>query len=290
MTQSIDELRHIMAQLRDPERGCPWDQQQTFQTVAPYTLEEAHEVADAISRQDWSALREELGDLLLQVVFHSQIAAERQLFDFDAVVAAICAKMVRRHPHVFGELAGQLPPSLDELHRQWDHIKAIEKAAAATQRGDGITPPLAAELAPSRRKSIFADLPTSLPAIHRALKLQKRAAKIGFDWLDAFAVMDKVTEELAEVRECVELPQEADELAQELGDLLFACVNLCRKLHCDPEMALMQTNAKFEMRIRRIESLVDQPLSELTDAERDILWQRVKAAEKAAQKAANSEN
>ncbi len=257
MNSPIDELQHLMATLRDPQKGCPWDQMQTFQTIAPYTLEEAYEVADAISRQHWDDLRDELGDLLLQVVFHGQMAKELGKFDFDDIATAICEKLIRRHPHVFGDAQFD---DLDELHRAWETIKASEK--------------------PQLRASTLAGIPHGLPAIIRALKLQKRAAKIGFDWLDVVSIIEKVTEELGEVRECLETNQSPEALQQELGDLLFACINLCRKLDCDPEMALMQTNLKFERRIRQIEQLANQPLSELTELQREALWQQVKSQEK----------
>ena len=228
----IDELREIMVRLRDPERGCPWDVKQSFETVAPYTIEEAYEVADAIDRKDIASLKDELGDLLLQVVFHARIAEEAGLFDFDDVVTAICDKMVRRHPHVFGDATVE---DADAQTRAWEEHKRLERGG--------------------EDRSALAGVARGMPEWQRATKLQKRAAMTGFDWPDAHAVLAKLDEELAEVRaELVEVP-DAARLTDEIGDLLFVCVNLARKSKVDVSTALRHANAKFERRFRAMESL-----------------------------------
>jgi MazG family protein len=248
-----------MALLRDPARGCPWDVEQTFETIAPYTIEEAYEVADAIHRGDTDGLRDELGDLLLQVVFHAQMAAEAKAFDFDDVVTSICDKMVRRHPHVFGDtkVAGSAAQTL-----AWEEHKASERKAEGAL--DGVT--------------------LALPALMRALKLQKRAARVGFDWPDASAALDKFGEEIGELTEEINAGGDADRLRDEMGDLLFTCVNVSRKLDVDPEEALRHANAKFERRFRRIEALLAgnddgrRPQHASLD-ELEALWSRAKMEE-----------
>jgi ATP diphosphatase len=260
--RGIDRLLQVMRRLRDPEGGCPWDLEQSFATIAPYTIEEAYEVADAIQREDWAELKGELGDLLLQVVYHAQMAEERDLFDFDAVAHAIADKMIARHPHVFGEETVSGSAALKTL---WEDKKAEERAAKGS--GDA---------------SLLADLPLALPALLRALKLQRRAARVGFDWDAAPPVLAKLKEELAELEAALAggAPRPVAEL--ELGDLLFTLVNLARHLHLDPEAALRAANVKFERRFRRIEAEAAKQgrrLQDLTLAELDTLWDRAKAEE-----------
>jgi MazG family protein len=236
----LERLLEIMALLRDPERGCPWDREQTFATIAPYTIEEAYEVADAIDREDYASLRDELGDLLLQVVYHAQMADERRLFDFEAVAEAICAKMVRRHPHVFGDAVVADAAAQTEA---WERMKSEERLAAASSDA----PP-----------SVLDGIARGLPVLMRALKLQGRAAAHGFDWPDATAALAKFEEEEEAAERGHEIAAGADHarLADELGDLLFTCVNVARKLGLDPEAALRRANAKFERRFRRIEAML----------------------------------
>lgn len=232
---SIEKLKWIMGQLRDPETGCPWDLKQTFSTIVPHTLEEAYEVADAIEQQDFSELEKELGDLLFQVIFYSQLGKEEKKFDFDSVVAAVCEKLIRRHPHVFGDTTLATD---DEIKANWENEKAKERAAKNDD--DNL--------------SILADIPKNLPALSQAAKIQKRCAHVGFDWPDKFQVFDKIEEEVAEVKE--ELEHDSDGLAEELGDLLFAVVNLCRHAKQDPETLLRQANQKFSKRFNHVEQQV----------------------------------
>jgi MazG family protein len=253
---SIARLLGIMARLRDPQRGCPWDVQQSFRTIAPYTLEEAYEVADAIEREDIGALRGELGDLLFQVVFHAQMAAEQGAFTFDDVVAAICDKLERRHPHVFGDAR---IASAAEQTVAWEEQKRRERAA----RGD----------------SVLADVPLALPALTRADKLGKRAAQVGFEWRDASGALDKLDEELGELRAEVGSGAPREQIAEELGDVLFCVVNVCRYLGVDPESSLRRTNAKFERRFRYIEEQLGaqgRKPEDATLAEMDRLWDEAK--------------
>jgi ATP diphosphatase len=266
-TTPIDRLRQVMRRLRDPASGCPWDVEQSFATIAPYTIEEAYEVAEAIQNDDMVALKDELGDLLLQVVFHAQMAAETQKFDFDAVAAAIADKMIRRHPHVFGNVTvdGTAAQS-----RAWETQKAEERAAKA--RAAGIAP------------SALDGVTVGLPALTRALKLQKRAGRVGFDWKDAPPILDKIAEEIGELQAEMAAPTpDATRLEDELGDLLFACVNLARHLAVDPESALRRTNAKFERRFRRVEALLaaagQRPEQATLDA-MEALWQQAKREER----------
>lgn len=227
----IPRLLEIMRRLRDRNGGCPWDIEQDFDTIAPYTLEEAYEVADAIAREDWCELKWELGDLLLQTVFHSQIAAERGLFDFDGVVRGVCDKMISRHPHVFGQGA---KVSASEQIERWEQAKASERGAAAGRTGalDGVA--------------------KALPALTRAVKLQKRAARVGFDWQSADAVIPKVAEEARELEAACEDGDSA-KIHEEFGDLLFTLVNFARHLGIDPESALRSANQKFKNRFARME-------------------------------------
>jgi len=262
---AVERLRRIMERLRDPERGCPWDVAQNFATIAPYTIEEAYEVADAIQRGDLDDLRDELGDLLLQVIFHAQMAREAGIFDLADVANAISDKMVRRHPHVFGDTR---IATAEAQTRAWEEHKASERAAAAQTRGatasalDGVT--------------------VSLPALTRAEKLQKRAARVGFDWPEARPVLDKIAEELDEISVEISAGAEPDRLQNEVGDLLFAVVNLARHLKIDPEAALRTANFKFERRFRAIEARLAKAGKAPSDTSLDDLeahWQAVKAEE-----------
>ena len=268
-SRDIAGLIAIMAALRTPVSGCPWDLEQNFATIAPYTIEEAFEVADAIARGDLDDLKDELGDLLLQVVFHARMAEEQGTFAFPDVVQAITEKLIRRHPHVFGDKGGL---STGEVNIQWDQIKAEEKAARASA---GRAPALG-------RDGALAGVSPGLPALARALKLQQKAGKVGFDWNDPKAVLAKIREEADEIG--AELDAGAnDKVAGEIGDLLFAVVNLARHLDVDPETALRTTNLKFERRFGAIEDAlavagktpVDATLSEM-----DALWNEAKATEK----------
>lgn len=249
----IARLLAIMARLRDPQRGCEWDVAQTFATIAPYTIEEAYEVADAIERDDMAALREELGDLLLQVVFHARMAEELGAFDFDSVAQAISDKMTERHPHIFGDAANEG----QSREMRWEAQKAAERAAkGATSALDGVA--------------------LALPALMRAEKLQKRAARVGFEWPDTEGPRAKVIEELEELAAA---RTEAEQL-DEAGDLLFAAVNAVRSYGIAPEDALRQANAKFERRFRAMETLGGSAFPSLSLEEQDALWQQVKAAER----------
>jgi tetrapyrrole methylase family protein/MazG family protein/ATP diphosphatase len=261
-TRPIDRLLSIMARLRDPDGGCPWDVEQTFATIAPYTVEEAYEVADAIERGDMKDLKEELGDLLLQVVFHARMAEEARLFDFDAVAEAISDKLLRRHPHVFGDAAQR-----DSAQQTvaWETIKAEERA------GKG------------RAESVLQDVPVGLPALTRALKLTKRAGRVGFDWPSVREVLEKLDEEVAELTAEIDRG-DVEAAREELGDLLFVCANLARKLDVDAEGALRGANAKFVRRFASIErALAAQGRSpeQATLEEMEALWTAAKQAEKA---------
>ena len=263
MTGSLNRLLTIMAQLRDPERGCPWDRQQDFATIAPYTIEEAYEVAEAIARGDTAALKDELGDLLFQVVFHARMAEEAGLFAFDDVAEAIADKMLRRHPHVFG--TAQIA-SVSAQNEAWEEHKAAERQARSQRAGE--------------RDSVLDGVALALPALLRAAKIQHRAARIGFDWPDASAVFAKIAEEIAELR--TELDRNADRatLEDELGDILFAVANLARKLEIEPETALRQATAKFERRFRRVEILAAERAAGTDLDALEALWQEVKRTER----------
>jgi ATP diphosphatase len=265
-SRDIAALIEIMAALRTPGTGCPWDLEQTFASIAPYTIEEAYEVADAIARGSLGELREELGDLLLQVVFHARMAQEQGAFDFGDVVQAITEKLLRRHPHVFGEARGLKVEAVNEL---WERIKAQEKAGRA------------ANGKPEGQAGALTGVPVALPALTRALKLQQKAGKVGFDWNDPRAVLSKIREEADEIEAALDT-QDKDAIGREVGDLLFAVVNLARHVRADPEAVLRATNQKFERRFASIErALAAQGKSprEATLAEMDALWDAAKAAE-----------
>ncbi|SMY36636.1 Nucleoside triphosphate pyrophosphohydrolase [Photobacterium malacitanum] len=258
----IDSLLKIMAQLRDPQQGCPWDLKQNFDSIVPYTIEEAYEVADAIEQKNWGDVKEELGDLLFQVVFYSQLAQEQGLFDFNDVVAGISDKLTRRHPHVFGEAE-----FADEtaVKQNWEAEKAKERAEKAQD------------------ESLLANIPLALPALTRANKIQQRCASQGFDWDSLGPVVEKVQEELDEVMaEVIQTPQQQHKITEEMGDLLFSVVNLSRHLDVKPEHALQQANKKFERRFRQVEKNVLQQgksLEQCSLTELDLEWNRVKQYE-----------
>lgn len=257
----IETLLTIMARLRNPDGGCPWDLEQNFKSIAPYTIEEAYEVADAIDRKDYKDLQDELGDLLFQVVFHAQMAQEAGLFDFNDVCQSISEKMIRRHPHVFGDAAERDSDSQTEA---WEDQKARERAEK------------------QRDESVLDDLPVALPALKRAQKLQKRAARVGFDWPDAARVLDKIDEEIAEVRDAMAHSTQ-EHVAEEVGDLLFVCTNLGRKLKVDVEAATRDANAKFERRFRHIEQRLraeGRTPEQATLEEMEALWIEAKMREK----------
>ncbi|WP_220813028.1 nucleoside triphosphate pyrophosphohydrolase [Pseudomonas paralcaligenes] len=269
---SLDDLLHLMARLRDPRHGCPWDLKQSYATIVPHTLEEAYEVADAIERGDFDHLPGELGDLLFQVVYYSQLAKEEGRFEFAAVVDGITRKLVRRHPHVFpdGDLYGA--PDMARLEeaaikQRWEEIKAEERAEKA---------------AAPEQLSLLDDVPQALPALSRAAKLQKRAAQVGFDWPEALPVVDKLREELDEVLEAMS-ENDAEAIAEEVGDLLFVAVNLARHLKVDPETALRAANNKFERRFHYIEQALrdtGRPIENCSLEEMDALWGEAKKLEK----------
>ena len=251
----IDRLLAVMARLRDPERGCPWDLEQTFETIAPHTVEEAYEVLDAVRRGDMAALVDELGDLLFQIVFYARLGREAGVFDFADVARTVSDKMVRRHPHVFGD---EPTPDAAARTRRWEAIKAAERAA----RNDG----------------------GALPALSRALKLQRRAARVGFDWRAVEPVLGKLHEELAELEAELDRPDAPPaRVADEIGDLLFSCVNLARHVGADPEAALREANDKFERRFRRVEALLaaaGRTPEQASPDEMDRLWERAKSEER----------
>ena len=244
-SSALDRLVEIMRRLRDPVSGCAWDREQTFETIAPYTIEEAYEVADAIERRDMAELKDELGDLQLQVVYHARIAEELGEFDIGDVLAAISAKMIRRHPHIFGE---------DADSPGWEALKAAERGR-------------------HEDKSALAHVARALPALKRAEKIQRRAARVGFDWPDAEGPRLKIDEELQEV----EAADGAEELAHEIGDLLFSVVNYARHREVDPEAALREAVSRFERRFRKVEALADKPLNEMDIVALEALWQQAKS-------------
>jgi MazG family protein len=269
---TLDDLLVVMARLRDPERGCPWDVKQNFSTIAPYTIEEAYEVADAIARGDLEGLKDELGDLLLQVVYHAQMAGEQSRFEFSDVADAITRKMIRRHPHVFGD-----PALRDEFLKAnlWERIKAEEKA----ERGESV----------AGVASRLDDVPIALPALTRAVKLQKRAAEVGFDWPSLAPVLAKAEEEIAELKEAVIAQGDAasgtrsTKIKEEFGDLLFVMANVARHLKVDPEAALREANAKFVRRFKSIEQALAKEGRRCEDAtleEMDRLWDEAKEGER----------
>lgn len=263
---SVEDLQYLMSRLRDPESGCPWDLKQTFASIVPSTIEEAYEVAEAIEREDFAHLREELGDLLFQVIFYAQLGCERQHFDFPGIVDTLVRKLVRRHPHVFpsGDLYGDNPNvAIDEqqVKANWETIKAAERES----KGESGT---------------LGGVAAGLPALTRALKLQKRAAQVGFDWPAIDGVLEKVEEELRELREAIASGDTAH-AREELGDLLFSCVNVARHLSVDPETALRQCNRKFEQRFGAVETVLaerNQRPSDVSLEELDQLWEMAKNA------------
>ncbi len=270
-SREISRLLEIMAALRDPETGCPWDLKQDFSTIAPYTIEEACEVADAIERGDLVDLCDELGDLLLQVAFHAQMAEEAGYFAFPDVVEAITTKLIRRHPHVFGDRSAGNPGEVKEL---WEAIKAEERAEKATRKA-------ASGLAPAR-KSLLDGVPVAMPALKKAVKLQQKAGAVGFDWNDPKAVLAKLREEIAEVEEVLDQGDTAA-LKDEIGDMLFVIANLARHADIDPEAALEGTNAKFRRRFAHIERALEsagRDFSQTDLSEMDALWDEAKEQEK----------
>jgi nucleoside triphosphate diphosphatase len=263
-SRDVGRLLAIMAALRTPKTGCPWDLEQNFATIAPYTLEEAYEVSDAIARDDLTDLKEELGDLLLQVVFHARMAEELGAFDFGDVVEVLTAKLIRRHPHVFGDEGSQTPQAVEGL---WERIKAQEKEGKAARGG-------------VEKSGALAGVPVALPALTRALKLQTKASKVGFDWNDPHAVLHKIREEADEIEAA--LDGDTTDATGEVGDILFAAVNLARHLRADPEAVLRQTNRKFERRFAAIEQALaadGKKPQDATLAEMDALWDAAKARE-----------
>ena len=276
-SKDISRLIDIMAALREPETGCPWDVVQTFETIKPYTIEEAYEVADAIERNDPDDLCDELGDLLLQVVFHARIAEEAGLFAFGDVVEAITRKMIRRHPHVFAVSDAATP---DAVKLQWDAIKALEKQEragrhAARARSSGKPMP------DDPKAGFLGSVQRSFPALTEALKLQEQAAKVGFDWSEAEPILDKIEEEIGELREALKAG-EAEKIADELGDLIFALANIGRHVKADPEQALRGTNTKFRRRFGYIERTLEgngETLQAATLERMEALWQEAKRLE-----------
>lgn len=258
---TIDDLLYLMARLRDPHTGCPWDIKQSYASIAPSTLEEAYEVVDAIEKQDFVHLNEELGDLLFQVIFYSQLGKEENRFDFASVVSGLVDKLVRRHPHVFPD--GTLTSQIDnrdmlptDVKQRWEAIKQQERDAKGVQ-------------------GLLADVPVNLPALSRAAKLQKRAASVGFDWQNIQGPIAKVREELLEVEQALAAKDTAA-ITEELGDLFFSVVNISRYLHIDPEQALRQANLKFEQRFRYIETHIDTPLAQTSIETMNKLWDEAK--------------
>lgn len=261
----ITRLLEIMTRLRDPEQGCPWDRQQTFETILPFTLEEVYEVADAIERNDMDELRSELGDLLFQIVFYAQLAKEQGLFEFADIVAGISGKLVQRHPHVF---ASAEIKSAEAQTLAWEKHKEQERAEKAANE--------------SRPASVLDNIPVALPGLMRAAKLQRRVARVGFEWPDIMPVLDKIEEEIGELREALANGGQRDEMEHEIGDLMFACVNLARHADIDPEVALRSVNRRFETRFRRVEEQAAEQgrtLPQLTLAEMNELWEQAKAEE-----------
>lgn len=266
----LSDLLYLMARLRDPEGGCPWDLQQDFASIVPHTLEEAYEVADAIEREDFAHLPSELGDLLFQVVYYSQLGQELQMFDFSTVVHSITEKLVRRHPHVFadGQLYAATQTSAvnsEQVKQRWEEIKQQERAEQAESE---------------QAVSVLADIPLNMPALSRALKIQKRASSVGFDWSSLPPVLAKVDEELQEVREALASGDQAA-ISEELGDLLFATVNIARHLKVNPETALRAANIKFSERLQAVEQQARQQgvaLSDCTEGQLDVMWNLAKQA------------
>lgn len=268
--EAIERLLEVMARLRDPEGGCPWDLEQDFRSIAPYTIEEAYEVAEAIEQDDHEALRDELGDLLLQVVYHARMAEEAGAFDFGAVARGIADKMVRRHPHVFGPAEVASAAAQTEA---WETHKAAERAARAAARG--------------QRPSVLDGVTAALPGLTRAVKLQRRAARVGFDWPVPDRVLDKIEEEIGELRRELAAGAPPERVEDELGDLLFALANLARHLEIDPEAALRRCNAKFERRFRQIEArfaAAGRALDSVSLDDMEAAWQAAKIGERSGER------
>ena len=268
VSDSFDRLVEIMAQLRDPKTGCPWDIAQNFETIAPYTLEEAYEVIDAIKRKDTRALQDELGDLLLQVVFHSQMASEEKSFDIQDVIDGICEKMIRRHPHVF---ADEKYDTADEQLEAWEKIKENERTIEKLKKLRKF----------ERESSALDGVAIALPALLRAEKLSKRAARVGFDWPNTDLIFDKIEEEIIEIHTAMQ-SNNRDEIENEIGDLLFAVANLARKLSVEPETAMRKANDKFERRFRSMENIAtkkEREFSKLDLNAQENLWEQVKSDE-----------
>jgi len=260
---AIEQLLEIMQRLRDPDTGCPWDREQTYRSLVPYTLEEAYEVADAVEQHDLDHLPDELGDLLFQVVFYARLGQEQERFDFEGVAQRICDKLVRRHPHVF---ADSVIDTAEEQTRAWEEHKRQERNRKARTGQAGI----------------LDGVSLAMPALMRAAKLQRRAARVGFDWSQIDGVLAKVREELAEIQLELQTDSTAERLAEEVGDLLFSCVNLARHLQVEPEAALRTANLKFEQRFRQMETLLQAAMGieQASPAEMDSAWETVKRAEK----------
>lgn len=261
----MSRLLEIMARLRDPQQGCPWDKQQTFETILPFTLEEVYEVADAIERGDMAELKAELGDLLFQIVFYAQLAREQGLFEFGDIVAGIADKLEQRHPHVFG--SDEIKDAVAQSHA-WEKHKEQERVHKAASE--------------ARPVSVLDNIPVALPGLMRAAKLQRRVARVGFEWPDIMPVLDKIEEEIGEIREALANGGKRDEMEHEIGDLMFACVNLARHANIDPEVALRSINRRFERRFRRVEVLASErgrPLPEMSLIEMNELWEQAKVEE-----------
>ena len=268
VNMSMNNLLEIMSRLRDPKNGCPWDIEQTFETIAPFTIEEAYEVHEAISNNNYDNLKDELGDLLLQIVFHSKIAEELQLFCFDEVVESICEKMVERHPHVFGH---EKIKTTDEQLASWEDIKAKEREIKSENQSESL--------------SALSGVSVAYPALLRAEKLQKRAARVGFDWKETEPVLTKLDEEVSELKEVLNENREKFRLEEELGDILFTCVNLARHIKIDPETALHKANRKFIQRFQHVETLLKKEMNikpENADfSELEERWKRAKKINRA---------
>ena len=268
VNMTMNNLLEIMSRLRDPKNGCPWDIQQTFETIAPFTIEEAYEVHEAISNNNYDNLKDELGDLLLQIVFHSKIAEELQLFCFDEVVESICEKMVERHPHVFGH---EKVETADEQLASWEDIKAKEREIKSENQSESL--------------SALSGVSVAYPALLRAEKLQKRAARVGFDWKEMEPVLNKLDEEVSELKEVLNEDCEKSRLEEELGDILFTCVNLARHINIDPETALHKANRKFIQRFQHVETLLKKEMNikpENADfSELEERWKRAKKVKRA---------